>query len=397
MLMLDAADYKKLVRVVDVVLLRISPLNSDDQFLIETKEIFPDGRKRTTNRLPGTKKEPHENSRQTAQRIMKDMIDFKDAQVVFDYNKTDTFEIEEMSPSYPGFCTVYRKEIIHGYVTQNKTSGSSLSWSHLDSTGNTKVFEWLGEEECLHRGVEYKRPTDDQAASALVPVPVGFDEEDLEEYLRQNQIEIAKFGQDHAKSLNEFASELQKGEAFLVRDTDGSVIRVVDVVLLRLINEVTGKVLVQAKQRRSDGTSSTMNRLPGMKGRPDQNHFITAKKILSRHLHIPENYVNLSTEVKIVDQEQPSVAYPGVRTIYQKRIIKAHLQSYDREMADRKSLTKRLSLTAPREGLCMQFARCCVFLIRACCCCPKRDEAKSRSAAVRECEMQNFNAPGARV
>merc|ERR1719296_41224 len=66
-LMLDATDYKKLVRVVDVVVFRLVSPGSSPRLLIETEECFPDGRKRETNRLPGTKKEPHENAKQTAE------------------------------------------------------------------------------------------------------------------------------------------------------------------------------------------------------------------------------------------------------------------------------------------------------------------------------------------
>merc|ERR1711920_1123474 len=64
-LMLDAASYKNIVRVVDVVLLRIftdiDTGSSGRRILIQTCERYPDGRSRSSNQLPGSKKEPHEN------------------------------------------------------------------------------------------------------------------------------------------------------------------------------------------------------------------------------------------------------------------------------------------------------------------------------------------------
>ncbi|CAE7398425.1 unnamed protein product [Symbiodinium natans] len=55
-LMLDAQQHKKLVRVVDVVVLKLRP-SDGSRLLVEFKEKFPDGRERETLRLPGTKKE----------------------------------------------------------------------------------------------------------------------------------------------------------------------------------------------------------------------------------------------------------------------------------------------------------------------------------------------------
>merc|ERR1719428_2052580 len=98
--MLDAAAHKRLVRVVDVVLLR---LKVGDSFWIEVSEVYADGRSRSgLNRLPGTKKEPHENTKKTAERIMKDMIGIDASDAKIDYQARENFEEEEESISYPG-------------------------------------------------------------------------------------------------------------------------------------------------------------------------------------------------------------------------------------------------------------------------------------------------------
>jgi len=81
-LMLDATEHKKLVRVVDVVLLRLYNTKEHGKLLVETGEQFPDGRRRNIARLPGTKKEPHENSKETAQRILQDTLQIRIARML---------------------------------------------------------------------------------------------------------------------------------------------------------------------------------------------------------------------------------------------------------------------------------------------------------------------------
>lgn len=61
------------MRVVDIVVLKFRP-EDGSRLLVEFKEQFPDGRDRETWRLPGTKKEPHENARQTSERILREMM-----------------------------------------------------------------------------------------------------------------------------------------------------------------------------------------------------------------------------------------------------------------------------------------------------------------------------------
>lgn len=329
-LMLDATEHKKLVRVVDVILLRICAPGSTDKFLIETGEKFADGRTRNIHRLPGTKKDPHENTKMTAERIVSAM-ELEGCTVSLDFTNKEEFEDEDESPSYPGVCTVYRKEIVHG--TLKCPAGidparfeSTYEWSKQDAHGVTKYFRWLEQSQCDEQGIVYKVPAEEIETSALVQAPIGLNVEDLTNYLTEYKVDIAKFGEGHAKSLEDFSAELLKGESSLCHSNDGSIIRVVDVVLLKLVNSENGKVLVQASQTHGDGSVVTLNRFPGTKRRPDENQFLTARTIVQRHLKINNNHVTCSAkDVQDVEEEKPSLAYPGLRTVYRKRIVKASL------------------------------------------------------------------------
>lgn len=331
-LMNDATKFKRLVRVVDVILLRICAPGGA-KYLIETGEKFPDGRTRHINRLPGTKKEPHMNSKQMAEKICAELLDLGGAKVNFDYSNREIFEEEEGSASYPGVTTVYRKEIIEGTMVGDaskdyigKTAKSPDDWSHKDKTGNTKYFKWMTDKECTSAKLKIRAPADGEEVSGLVQAPIGLEEDELKKYFETHSVDISAFGQGTAKSLKEISAELLKGESSLMLSTDGKVIRVVDVVVIKLIHSVTGSVLVQTLQTFPDGATQDLKRLPGAKRRPDENQFLTARRILKRQLKVEENHVTLDSQnVLVAEEEKESTAFPGLRTIYRKRIITATL------------------------------------------------------------------------
>jgi len=335
-LMLDAARHKKLVRVVDVVLLRICAPGNKQKFLVETGEKFADGRERSSVRLPGTKKEPHMNSKQMAEKIASEMLNLGGAKVNFDYTLKEIFEEQEESPSYPGVQTVYRKEIIEGTLAGeansyigNKPKGAK-DWFQEDSTKNTKYFAWKTDKELQKAKVKYKAPEDGEEVSGLVQAPIGMEEEDLRKYFETNNVDISKFGTGQAKTLKDISAEMIKGESALMQGADGSVIRVVDVVVLKLVHSVTNSILVQTEQTFPNGDKVELKRLPGAKRRPDENQFLTARRILKRQLKVEENHVTLDAAgVQVAEEEKDSLAYPGLRTVYRKRIITATLAKSD--------------------------------------------------------------------
>jgi len=101
-------------------------------------------------------------------------------------------------------------------------------------------------------------------------------------------------------------------------------VRVVDVVLLIIKNPKSGEILVQTAHEK-ESHKTTLNRLPGAKCRPDENQFLSGRRILRRQLEIDENDVNLVMDVMMVEEEKPTDAYPGLKTVYRKRLIKAEL------------------------------------------------------------------------
>jgi serine/threonine protein kinase len=327
-LLLDASEVKKLVRVVDVVLLRITAPGNKQKIFLETGEKYPDGRERKITRLPGTKKEPHMNSKQVAEKIVAESMDLKgDATIKFDFTLKETFEETEDSPSFPGLKTVYRKEIISGELqSKSKKPEDSLGLVKQDKANLTKTFEWKTTAQCDKDKVTYKAPDEGDEVSGLVQAPIGMNEEQLEKYLRDNKVDMTKFGIGQAKTLKDISGELMKGESTLMLDQDGKLIRVVDVVVIKLVHSVSQSILVQTRQTLPSGEATELKRLPGAKRRPDENQFLTARRILKRQLKIEENHVTLDAQnVQVAEEDKTSLAYPGLRTTYRKRIITATL------------------------------------------------------------------------
>lgn len=342
-LMLDATEHKKMVRVVDTVMFRLwsagahageptASRGAPQRLLIETEECYPDGRKRVTNRLPGTKKEPHESAKQTAERILQDMLNLSPGMVEFDLSSIMRYEEEAESPSYPGVRTVYRKEIVEAFI--KSTDSAQLAkiglpnfgeWSFTDEDGNTKTFNWMTERGALSRKVKLKA-SGIETVSALVRAPTGLNEEQLRAQLVDAGLDITLYGHGgKSRSLKEFSAELVSGESKLVKCPAGSLMRVVDVVILILTNLNTGDILVQTVRETQNGHKTMLTRLPGAKCRPDENTFLCAHRILRRQLDIDENEVRLLQDIMSCDEEKASDLYPGVKTLYRKRLVYAEL------------------------------------------------------------------------
>eukprot|EP00931_Biecheleriopsis_adriatica_P007458 TRINITY_DN108739_c0_g1_i1.p1 TRINITY_DN108739_c0_g1~~TRINITY_DN108739_c0_g1_i1.p1 ORF type:complete len:803 (-),score=173.33 TRINITY_DN108739_c0_g1_i1:109-2517(-) len=330
-LMLDATSHRKLVRVVDVVLLRLYSSVHKEAMLIETGEQYPDGRRRNAVRVPGTKKFPHENAQETAIRVLKDLLGMGECAVHFAYDEREVYEEEMDSPSFPGVRTVYRKEIMQCYVKEAdqeilKKFGlpEGTEWRWEDGKRNTKFFGWMSEEEAAKHKVKLRAEGSEEVSGLVMP-PVGLNQQDLIAYLQSHGVDISGFGQGTAKSIKEFSRELMYGESSLVIDDEGKVVRVVDQVVLVVVSP-SNKTLVQVAHVAPDGAKHIINRLPAAKGRPDESQFVTARRILRKQIRIDENQVRLDpAKARIFEESRLSPSVPGMMTVYRRRFIEANV------------------------------------------------------------------------
>mmetsp|Transcript_21082 Transcript_21082/g.41166 ORF Transcript_21082/g.41166 Transcript_21082/m.41166 type:complete len:752 (-) Transcript_21082:51-2306(-) len=335
-LMLDPTEHKKLVRAVDVVLLRIHLDSNSGQaprIAMETSTSYTDGHKRTGIRLPGTKKEGHENTRQTTLRILQQILQLGDASCAeCNWEEIDRLEEETESYGYAGVRTVYHFEIVdcrlnlealsevaRGYVSE------SNPWTVKDHLGTTRHFTWCHLPDVQTPAKMNVKMHPSSTTSLLVRPPVGLDEEALQQYLERLGIDIGQFGRNGAGSLRQFSSEMLRGVSALMQDADGSVKRVVDIVVIILVNAANGEILMEAEQLLNSHQNVPLNRLPACKCRPDENHFICARRLLVENLMADTNQVRFDENVEFVEDERTSVSYPELKSVYRKRIVKAEL------------------------------------------------------------------------
>jgi len=326
-LLLDATEHKKLVRVVDVVVLRL--YSEQDQrrarLLVETGERYPDGRRRELCRLPASKKRPHENAPEAARRALEELLGMGSCAVHLDHRGvSDVFEEEFESPSFPGVRTVYRKEVVRGWVQAQAAAWglpACAPWTAEDPRHNVKYLEWWTERQAVEARIKLGAEGSEEV-SGLVEAPIGLQEERLAEQLEACGVDLSSFGQGVSKSLKEFSAELMQGEASLLTTKAGDAIRLVDVVLLMLKDPRNGEHLVQTEQTTPAGNRSAFERLPGARKRPDENQFLTARRVLQKQLRIDENEVQINANgVKCFEEERFTSDFPGIQTIYRTRLI----------------------------------------------------------------------------
>lgn len=328
-MLIDATQYKSLVRAVDVVLLHLEfPLPKASKFLVEVGSVFEDGRHRTTRlQLPGVKKQPHETTEQTVQRLIH-ALGLEHMGIELDL-KIQRTEQDDQSPSYPGIRTVYTKEVMTGRVTTtDKATLEKFTTPSTDDNGFTVAgvesefpmsYAWFTEEETKAKDMKMKVEKD-LTVSALVYPPVGLQEDELNAFLVENDIPLSHWGTGNYKSLSEFSEELVKGEASLVMQMDGKIVRVVDVVILKLMRE-GGDVLIEAEEEHK-GQKVIRSRLPAVKRLYGEHQFLAARRLIKKFLKLPVNAVEIDPNtVKIVEEVTDSASYYGLSTLYRKRYM----------------------------------------------------------------------------
>jgi len=335
-LMLDPTEHKKLVRAVDVVLLRIfyhSSTHEVPQILMESGCSYTDGHERTGIRLPGTKKRAHENMQQTTLRVLQQIFQTSAASCAeCNWQEIDRQEEETVSHAYTGVRTVYKFEIVDCRINLEALNedirlyiSECRPWTVTDTEGTTRHFTWCNVPDVDTPAKMNLKKDPSSTTSLLVRPPLGLDEEALQQYLTRLGIDVGQFGRDGARSLRQFSSEMLRGVSALMQDADGTVKRVVDIVVIILVNTANGEILMEAEQLLTDSWNVPLNRLPAIKCRPDENHFICARRLLVENMMADPNQVRFDENVEFVEDERTSVNYPEMKSVYRKRIVKAEL------------------------------------------------------------------------
>jgi len=325
-LMLDAAEHKKLVRVVDVVLLKL--FDEQERLLVDTEEQNADGRSRSFWQLPGSKKETYENAAQTARRVLEETLNLDPSIVDLQLHHVGLQEEEQGSHSFPGLYTVYRKEVVMGFVSSKDPAmrlrfGLDTGGFSATERGCTRKLRWITEQEAEASNLKLQPGSGSNLMSSLVFAPIGLKEGELTEYLQSDlRVDVRQYGQNGAKTLKEFSEQLIKGEVHIVKGKNGAGYVISEVVNLCMSNQ-RGDVLFQVKQEGPDGYVNDKLLLPCASRRPDESTFLVAKRIIRKSFLMNPNDVGLETEVRLLQEERSAMAYPGLSFVEREHVINA--------------------------------------------------------------------------
>jgi len=329
-LMLDATAHKKLVRVVEIVVVRLRA-GAEDKCIVEVAVDSTDRGKYDTLRLPAKIKPPHENTKRCCERVLA-TLGLDETAVALNVDGRGICEEEYESPSYPGVMTIYKKEIVEGIVdiaALGAEKGASVglpdfqAWTMSDAKGS-RFYEWMTEGEADARNVQFYTKGSEEV-STLVQAPIGMNVNDLEARLKNANIDISQFGKNGARSMKDLSEELYRGAAFISEGEQGELVRTVNVVLVILRDAKTNRMLVQTSLTDEKGAEKAVPRLPGNKCRPDENHFICARQTVQREIELDENALVFDETVRFVEEVQVSPNYPGIKTVYRKFLVTANI------------------------------------------------------------------------
>jgi len=354
-----AEEEGKLLRVVDVV---VPVLESPNGLILVEKHVHFSGNDESDGKLPGSKRLPWESTQVTALRALAALeIGTNDV----DWGEKSVQIQKEVSHSYPGMCTIYRRHLVPAKLVASRISENRLkAWglpagttftnqthegsrllnrkytsSRLAAAGGRTVWGWKSRQFCEEHGISTKSdPTLGMRYMELLPVRTNkVHEQNIADKLAKCGMDPSKFDDE---ALERLAVESRLGESNLVEQLreDGSktAVRVTGVTVLRIINE-EGKILVEEATSQDHGQTWTdSGQLPGTKQRLQENPYMAARRLLTSELMLHED--SFTFDVKEgggVIEETESRSFPGLTTVYDKSLIQVRLlpQVMDKHLA----------------------------------------------------------------
>eukprot|EP00397_Hematodinium_sp_SG-2012_P007073 GEMP01007115.1.p1 GENE.GEMP01007115.1~~GEMP01007115.1.p1 ORF type:complete len:815 (+),score=194.31 GEMP01007115.1:119-2563(+) len=139
----------------------------------------------------------------------------------------------------------------------------------------------------------------------------------LEEMFVTYGVDRSLFG---PKFLSNIAKEVVRGECTFAEDAEKKLVRLVEVVLVRVVNS-SKRTLVETQLHLPEGGFRETGRLPGTKKRPHESVRQAAERVLSDYLRIDPHAITIGHTEERSEDEHESPAYPGLKTVYVKHFV----------------------------------------------------------------------------
>lgn len=333
-LMFDATAFQKLVRVVEFVevCVRVSPGKVGaikDPLILSMRSGFEKVYDDESVSFPAAVCQPHEHVKETALRILRDQLGLGEEAIRVSTSTPSYKETEEVSAAFDMLPTIRCRSVVDcELVAQEAGVLTRLGllnrepWSWKDSVGEVRHFGWV---DALEAGTLAGAPGCPSAAtSRLVPAPCGPTLAQLKRHMKRKGVDISPTTH---KSLEDLFAETRKGDAALMLDPTGDITHVIDVVMIQVVHKASCTVLVETERVSADGVKEKEARLPSARRRADENHFFTVWRILGEQLALEAEMVAVDPgDVRCFEEEKESSRFPGLRTLFRKRLMKGMLQ-----------------------------------------------------------------------
>ncbi|GAB4575552.1 MAG: hypothetical protein Kow0077_27590 [Anaerolineae bacterium] len=165
----------------------------------------------------------------------------------------------------------------------------------------------------------------------------------LRKSLQQHGIELARWGTDDAKTIENLWEEISTGEVTLQEDP---LCRVLMGVVQLIIEREDGRILIEEEQIFEDGRRRKRNIPPSEKMLRGESYIEAARRCLAEELHVdPRNADILTFTHRMRQERRDSWSYPGLPSLY--TIHQVHVRVPGLSQADRFTTSET---TNPAEG-----------------------------------------------
>jgi len=331
----------EVVRVVDLLALRVRSAKSN--ILIESEQTLKDGTQKTVNRLPAVMRQAGgsglDRAKAEVKRLLASELGTSDDVVQVEIKVQDPNQEQasnkQVSKSYPGLTTVYRKTFFDAVVNMNAPKDllqkvglpTEVPFKNTLQDGSISTFKWLTVEEIQRDKVVVSAPKKKLAEfEGFKPLVQGMWTEDkLIEQFKAHRIDTTKFGVGTARSIKEFAQESNTGETRLFSNGQ-ELRRQLEILIVKIKNPI-GAYLVETGHSFGKGQTRQKNAFPATKVRPFEDKVWAVRRLLGE-VDIPYSSSKIIFGPRRVEkQESPS--YPGVITVYLKQVVEVQLENID--------------------------------------------------------------------
>lgn len=329
------------VRVVDLLALRIRTPKA--KLLIEAEQKFADGRERSVNRLPAVMRQAggsgFDRAKAEITRLLASELsttpEVVQVEIKVEDPQQEQTSYKQVSQSYPGLTTVYRKTFFDAAVNMSASAPdlkklglpNEIPFKTRLDDGVETTFRWATADDLTRDKVVVSAPRKKLAEfEGFTPLLQGsWTPDKLTERLKEHKIDTTKFGVGTARSIKEFCDETNTGETRLF--SNGTELRRhLDILIVKIKNPI-GAYLIETGHSFGKGQTRQKNAFPATKVRPFEDKVWAVRRLLGE-VDIPYSSSKIIFGPRRVEkQESPS--YPGVTTVYAKQVVEVQLLEID--------------------------------------------------------------------